>query len=110
MPPQTCRVLLRTLAGVLFGLVVPLAHAQDLLIGQVSSQTSPVTAVNAKGLYDGMTVYFSQINAQGGIDGRLIKLINKDDQLIRGKMTELTMACIADENVLDFADYQNPQG
>ena len=110
MPPQTFRVLLRTLAGVLFGLVVPLAHAQDLLIGQVSSQTSPVTAVNAKGLYAGMNVYFSQINAQGGIDGRMIKLINKDDQLIPGKMTELTMEFIADKNVLALAGYQNTAG
>ena len=42
-----------------------LAHGQELLIGQVSSQTSPVTAMNAKGLYAGINVYFEHVNATG---------------------------------------------
>ena len=46
--------LLQFAAAVVIALVAAtLAHAQDLLIGQVSSQTSPVTGINAKGLYAG---------------------------------------------------------
>jgi len=48
--------LLQFAAVVVIALVAAtLAHAQDLLIGQVSSQTSPVTAINAKGLYAGFS-------------------------------------------------------
>jgi branched-chain amino acid transport system substrate-binding protein len=91
-------------------LAIQPARAQDLLIGQVSSQTSPVTAVNAKGLFVGFNVYLSHINAKGGIDGRKIKLINKDDQLIPGKMTEMTKEFIADKHILALAAYQNTAG
>src|SRR5499427_8621030 len=86
------------------------AHAQDLLVGQVSSQTSPVTAVNAKGLYAGINVYFSHVNARGGIRGRKVRLINKDDQLAPGKMTEMTKEFIADKNILALVAYQNTAG
>ena len=87
-----------------------LAHGQDLLIGQVSSQTSPVTAMNAKGLYAGINVYFEHINAQGGINGRKVKLVNKDDQLVPAKMIELTKEFAADKNVVALAAYQNTAG
>ena len=57
--------LLQFAAAVVIALVAAtLAHAQDLLIGQVSSQTSPVTAINAKGLYAGFNVYLEHINSQ----------------------------------------------
>ena len=89
---------------------VPSARAQDLLIGQVSSQTSPVTAVNAKGLYAGFNVYLDAVNAKGGVRGRKVKLVNKDDQLAPGKMTEMTRDFIADKNILALAAYQNTGG
>ena len=89
---------------------LPSAHAEDLLIGQVSSQTSPVTAVNAKGLYAGFNVYLADVNAKGGVRGRKVKLVNKDDQLTPGKMTEMTRDFIADKNILALAAYQNTAG
>jgi ABC-type branched-subunit amino acid transport system substrate-binding protein len=88
----------------------PFAHAQDLLIGQVSSQTSPVTAVNAKGLYAGFNVYLAEVNAKGGVRGRQVKLVNKDDKLAPGAMTEMTRDFIADKNILALAAYQNTNG
>src|SRR5258708_35714939 len=102
IPPLALALTLNTLA-------VPSA-AQDLLIGQVSSQTSPVTAINAKGLYAGLNAYFADVNAQGGVGGRMVKLVNKDDQLAPGKMTELTREFIADKQVLALAAYQNTAG
>jgi hypothetical protein len=71
-------------------LAAPSAHAQDILIGQVSSHTSPRVAANAKALHAGITVYFDHINAQGGVGGRKVRLVNKDDQFVPAKMTELT--------------------
>jgi branched-chain amino acid transport system substrate-binding protein len=86
------------------------AAAADILIGQVSSQTSPVTAANAKALYAGINVYFDYVNSQGGVDGRKLKLINKDDELKPDKMIAMTNEFIADRNVLALAGYQNTSG
>ena len=89
---------------------VPLANGQDLLIGQVSSHTSPVLTANAKPLYAGINVYFDYVNARGGIGGRKVRLVNKDDEFVAVKMIELTKELIADKNVLALAGYQNTGG
>jgi branched-chain amino acid transport system substrate-binding protein len=97
--------------GVLLVLaVMKLASAQDLLIGQVSSQTSPVTAMNAKGLFAGFNVYLEHVNAQGGVSGRKVKLVNKDDELQAPKMIALTKEFASDKNVVALAAYQNTGG
>src|SRR5713226_3333921 len=110
MPTRQFCTLLCTMAVVSSWLAIPFAYGQDLLIGQVSSQTSPVTVANAKALYAGINVYFDHINARGGVGGRKVKLVNKDDQIIPGKMTELTREFIADKRVLALAGYQNTAG
>ena len=103
--------LLQFAAAVVIALVAAaLAHAQDLLIGQVSSQTSPVTATNAKGLYAGFNVYLEHINSQGGVNGRKVSLVNKDDGVQAPKMIELTKEFAADKNVVALAAYQNTGG
>jgi ABC-type branched-subunit amino acid transport system substrate-binding protein len=86
------------------------ANAQDLVIGQVASQTSPVTAANAKGMAAGMKVYFDQTNAQGGINGRKVRLVTKDDQLKPGVMVQMTKEFVADKEVLALAGYVNTGG
>jgi branched-chain amino acid transport system substrate-binding protein len=86
------------------------ALAADILIGQVSSQTSPVTAANAKALYAGINVYLDYVNANGGVDGRKVVLVNKDDELKTDRMIALTREFIADKNVLALAGYQNTGG
>src|SRR5205814_7960567 len=109
MRPTEYRALL-ALSALSIAVAAPRAHAQDLLIGQVSSQTSPTLAANAKPLYAGINVYFSHVNAHGGIGGRNVKLINKEDGLIPAKMIELTQQFIADRNVVALAGYQNTGG
>ena len=104
------RILPYALVAVSSGLAVPFAHGQDILIGQVSSQTSPTLAANAKALYAGINVYFDHVNARGGVGGRKLRLVNKDDQLVPAKMVELTKEFIADRNVLALAGYQNTAG
>jgi branched-chain amino acid transport system substrate-binding protein len=110
MSRNPLRVALATLAAVASLLVLPVAHAQDLLVGQVASQTSPVTAANAKGMALGIKTYFDYINAQGGVSGRPVKLITKDDGLVPGKMVEITKEFIADKNVVALAGYVNTGG
>jgi ABC-type branched-subunit amino acid transport system substrate-binding protein len=86
------------------------AAGQDLLVGQVASQTSPVTAANAKGMYTGMKTYFDAINARGGIHGRMVKIVTKDDGLVAAKMVEITKEYIADKNILALLGYVNTGG
>ena len=102
--------LLQSIAAAVLGCAASLACGQDILVGQVSSLTNPITALNAKGLSVGINVYFSHVNAQGGVGGRVVKLVNKDDQLTPGKMTELTREFIADKRVVALAAYQNTSG
>jgi ABC-type branched-subunit amino acid transport system substrate-binding protein len=102
--------LARALAALASCAIFSYAQGQDLLIGQVSSQTSPVTAANAKGLYAGFNVYLAYVNDKGGIHGRKVKLVNKDDQLKPGVMTQMTKEFIADKSVLALAAYQNTGG
>jgi ABC-type branched-subunit amino acid transport system substrate-binding protein len=97
-------------AAALSGCAACFAAAPDILIGQVSSQTSPVTAANAKALYAGINVYFEYVNEHGGVDGRKVKLVNKDDELKTDKMIALTKDFISDRNVLALAGYQNTGG
>ena len=54
------------------------SHA-ELLIGQ-SSPLTGVAAETGKGLALGAKVYFDSLNAQGGINGRKIRHLLRDDQ------------------------------
>jgi len=107
---RKARVLQFAAAVVIAFVAATLARAQDLLIGQVSSQTSPVTAINAKGLYAGFNVYLEHINSQGGVNGRKVRLVNKDDGVQAPKMLELTKEFADDKNVVALAAYQNTGG
>ncbi|HMH19443.1 MAG TPA: ABC transporter substrate-binding protein [Burkholderiales bacterium] len=91
-------------------LAAPPASAQDLLVGQVASQTNPATAANAKGMVTGLKTYLDFVNERGGIGGRQVKLVTKDDNLVPGKMVEMTKEYIADKNVLALAGYVNTGG
>ncbi len=86
------------------------ANAQDLVVGQVASQTSPVTAANSKGMFIGMKAYFDYANSQGGVHGRPLKLVYKDDGLKPGVMVAMTKEFIADKDVLALVGYVNTGG
>jgi branched-chain amino acid transport system substrate-binding protein len=86
------------------------AGAQDLLVGQVAALSNPGTTANAKGLQAGLQVYFKYVNGQGGVGGRQVKLITKDDELAPGKMLAITKEYVADRNILALAGYVNTGG
>lgn len=104
------RALLRAFAVALACAAVLPAYAQDLLVGQIASQSNIITSANAKGLYAGMKVYFDHVNAQGGIGGRKVRIVNKDDDTKPAKMIELTKELAADKDVLVLAAYQGTAG
>jgi branched-chain amino acid transport system substrate-binding protein len=83
---------------------------QELLVGQAAALTNPATTANARGIQAGMKAYFDYINAQGGVGGRKVGLVSKDDGLTPGKMAEITREFIADKRVLALAGYVNTGG
>ncbi|MDX6233760.1 MAG: branched-chain amino acid transport system substrate-binding protein [Nocardioidaceae bacterium] len=49
----------------------------DIKLGVIAPLTGPASTL--KPIVDGMQVYFDKVNEEGGIDGRKVKLIVKDD-------------------------------
>jgi branched-chain amino acid transport system substrate-binding protein len=104
---------MRAILGSLFAssmLAVSAASAQDLLIGQAAALTNPATTANAKGIQTGFQVYFKYVNERGGVGGRPVKLVSKDDDLTPGKMLSITKEYIADKNILALAGFVNTGG
>jgi len=86
------------------------AAPPELLVGQAAALTNPATTANAKGIQTGIKVYFDYVNARGGVGGRKVALVSKDDGLTPGKMAEITREFIADKRVLALAGYVNTGG
>jgi len=94
----------------LFGTACSISAAQELVVAQVASQSSPAAATNSKGLYAGMRAHFDSVNAQGGVSGRPIKLLVRDDQVDPAKMVAITKELIADKDVLALVGFLNTGG
>ena len=86
------------------------ACAQDLLLGNIASTTNPTARENSTNLILGYTVYFQQVNDEGGIRGRQVKLVNKDDGVVADKMVGLTQELIADKNIIALVGFLNTAG
>lgn len=74
----------------LFGALVPStsACAQDVVVGQVLSLTGPTSAIG-RDLLDGRQACTAWVNAHGGIRGRLLRLVTRDDAGDAGKAVAL---------------------
>lgn len=55
------------------------AHAKDIVIGQ-STALSGVLASSGEPMRQGAKLYFDMVNAEGGINGRMIRFISLDDR------------------------------
>jgi len=70
----------------------------EIVLGQSCALTGKAEALG-KGMKLGMNAYFSKINDEGGINGRKIKLITKDDGYEPDKAIPNTKALINDDKV-----------
>jgi len=84
--------------------------AAEILLGNVASTTSPTAGVNSKNLLVGYNVYFEHVNRNGGVRGRKIRLVNKDDDVKVDKMVALTDELIADRNIVALVGFLNFAG
>jgi len=86
------------------------AAAADLVVGNVASTTNPTARENSTNLILGYNTYFQHVNQEGGIRGRPLKLVNKDDGVNADKMVALTQELIADKEVIALAGFLNTAG
>ena len=75
------------------------AVAQEILIGQVAP-LSGVLGDTGKEMVLGVKVYFDHINAKGGISGKKIKHIVKDDAYVVADTVRLTKEIIEKDRVV----------
>lgn len=92
-------------------LFVPLreGHAQDLKIGIAIDQSS-VNADIARDYLAGARTWFDHINSQGGINGRRINLVVKDDEGDAAKTLQLTRQLIEADKVDALFGYVGDEG
>ena len=84
--------------------------ADDILLGTTAAVSSSTAGRNATNIVLGYSTYLEHVNRQGGVHGRKIKVINKDDNVDVQKMLALTDELIADKRVLALVGYLNTPG
>jgi ABC-type branched-subunit amino acid transport system substrate-binding protein len=78
--------------------------SNTITIGQSAALTGPAQQLGIE-MRDGATAYFDHINAQGGVNGRQIKLISLDDGYDPVKAADNTKQLIDKENVFSLFGY-----
>lgn len=104
------RVLAGCLAVGLAALAAPAGAQEELVFGQIASTTNISAAVNATALNLGYQIYFKEMNARGGIHGRMLKVVNKDDNFVAERMVALTRELIEKDNAMAVGGYLGTAG
>ena len=99
---------LKTLAALALTCVTTLTAAEngvtdkEILIGQFAAISGPAAQLGQR-MQLGMQAYFSSVNAQGGVYGRSIKLLTRDDGYEPEKAAAAVKALIQDDKVFALA-------
>ncbi len=105
-----CRPMLAFFAIVSIFVCQTALAAGEILLGNIATTTNVTARNNCINLVLGYTVFLEHVNRQGGVHGRKIKIVNKDDELDPEKMVALTESLIADKDVIALAGFLNTPG
>ena len=86
------------------------AGKPDILLGQVVSVSSPLVGEISRELKSGYEAYFEQLNQHGGIDGRKVRLVQKDDGYKADNTLALTRELIEKDKVVALVGYLGTPG
>ena len=75
---------------------------KEILIGQFAAMSGPA-ALLGKRMQIGMQAYFTAVNAQGGVNGRSLKLVTRDDGYEPDKAAAAVKALIREDKVFALA-------
>jgi ABC-type branched-subunit amino acid transport system substrate-binding protein len=84
--------------------------AGELVVGNVASTTNPTAKDNSANLILGYTLYFDEVNRRGGVHGRKLRLLNKDDGVVAERMVAATVELTDDPQVIVLAGFLNTAG
>lgn len=76
----------------------------SVTVGQSAAFTGPAAQLGIQ-MRDGMKVYFDLVNAQGGVNGRRIQLVTRDDQYESKLAAENTRKLIDEDKVFALIGY-----
>ncbi len=92
-------------AALLLSLCAMVAHSaevgvtdKEIRVGQFAAQTGPAAELG-KGVQRGILAHFNAVNAAGGINGRMLKLISRDDGYEPEKAIAAVKALIEEDKV-----------
>jgi ABC-type branched-subunit amino acid transport system substrate-binding protein len=75
---------------------------KEILIGQFAATSGPAAQLGQR-MQVGMQTYFTAVNAQGGVNGRAIKLLTRDDGYEPEKAVAAVKALIHEDKVFALA-------
>lgn len=75
---------------------------KEILIGQFAAISGPAAQLGQR-MQQGMLAYFHAVNAQGGVNGRMIKLLTRDDGYEPDKAAAAVKALIQEDKVFALA-------
>ncbi|GAC1528993.1 MAG: ABC transporter substrate-binding protein [Ramlibacter sp.] len=103
------RTFTRAAAGAAALTALPALRAQGdrLLLGQSAPFTGPAAQLGIQ-FHAGARLYFEQVNAQGGIQRRLIELVKMDDGYEPDRCAENTRKLLAEDPIALFAYVGTP--
>jgi len=96
------------LAALSFSLAA--AAGDELVIAQIASVTNIASASAAKANNAGLQAYIDSVNARGGVGGRNIKIVLRDDDVNAATMVRMTKELVADKEVLALVNFLNTAG
>jgi branched-chain amino acid transport system substrate-binding protein len=95
------RIVLGALAGV--AIAAPAAAQDAYVVGITAALTGPPASTYAPAV-DALRIYIDSVNAAGGVNGKLIKLMIEDDGAQPSKAAANTKKLIAEDNVILMVD------
>jgi branched-chain amino acid transport system substrate-binding protein len=69
-------------------------------VGQLASVTNPLTSAMAGEYMAGIALAFNRVNTQGGVKGRLVVLVTKDDNFDAANAVAMTEQLVAQEDIV----------
>jgi ABC-type branched-subunit amino acid transport system substrate-binding protein len=83
---------------------VPGVTSSSILLGESAAFTGPAQQLGIQ-MRDGMMLWFNHVNAQGGVHGRTIRLVTRDDGYESDRAAENTRKLIEADRVFALVGY-----
>lgn len=85
------------------------AFAQDIVLGQTTSTTSPIVGALSRDYNEGIALAIDRTNAAGGVRGHRVRLVSYDDNYDASKTVPLVQQLVEKENAIALVGVMGSQ-